>query len=129
MAYRDESPSESRGRGYESYFRPHVEIALSKLQTRLEASRGAPTLNLADSFIGDDGCEIVAKFIRESPNLTTLELFNLTVCVPVRGGDYGDSRAHPNQVRRRDGCMRACAGDAMGACAHALVCRHVSINL
>ena len=78
MAYRDESPLERRGsnpdKGYESYFRPHVEIALGKLQTRLEASRGAPTLNLADSFIGDDGCEIVAKFIKDSPNLTTLEL-------------------------------------------------------
>jgi len=51
-----------------------TELSLAKLQTRLQAQRGSLKLNLADSFIGDEGCDLVARYLRDNPGTQVLEL-------------------------------------------------------
>ena len=50
------------------------EVSLNKLRNSLAGAQGTPVLNLADAFIGDAGCELVAQFLRENPGTTTVEL-------------------------------------------------------
>lgn len=80
--YEEETPERYRAGSlssslhYESASKTHMlsDLALSKLESKLESQRGSPTLNLADAFIGDEGCEMVAQFIKENPGIQTLEL-------------------------------------------------------
>ena len=51
-----------------------TELSLAKLQTRLQAQRGSLKLNLSDSFIGDEGCDLVARYLRDNPGTQALEL-------------------------------------------------------
>lgn len=51
-----------------------TELAVSKLESKLAAQRGSSTLNLSDSFIGDEGCIMVAQFLRENLGVHSLEL-------------------------------------------------------
>ncbi|OMJ83411.1 hypothetical protein SteCoe_15680 [Stentor coeruleus] len=51
-----------------------TELAVSKLESKLAAQRGSSTLNLSDSFIGDEGCIMVAQFLRENLGVHNLEL-------------------------------------------------------
>lgn len=50
------------------------DLSLAKLQTRLQAQKGSAKLNLADSFIGDEGCDLLSRHLRDNPGTTTLEL-------------------------------------------------------
>ena len=45
-----------------------------KIQYKLDSQRGKATLDLADSFIGDEGCGSVAQFVMENPNITAIML-------------------------------------------------------
>ena len=51
-----------------------TDLAVSKLESKLSLQRGASTLNLSDSFIGDEGCALVASYIKDNLGLHTLEL-------------------------------------------------------
>ena len=51
-----------------------TDLAVSKLESKLSLQRGASSLNLSDSFIGDEGCAFVAGFIKDNVGLHTLEL-------------------------------------------------------
>ena len=62
MAYSTESPL--RGKA----------INEQKIQYKLDSQRGKATLDLADSFIGDEGCGQVAQFVMENPNVTAIML-------------------------------------------------------
>jgi len=50
------------------------DLSLAKLQTRLQAQKGSAKLNLADSFIGDEGCDLLSRHLRDNPGTTTIEL-------------------------------------------------------
>jgi Ran GTPase-activating protein (RanGAP) involved in mRNA processing and transport len=50
------------------------ELALGKLRNLLTQAQDMPVLNLADAFIGDEGCDMVAQFLRDNPTTTTVEL-------------------------------------------------------
>lgn len=50
------------------------DLSLAKLQTRLQAQKGSAKLNLADSFIGDEGCDLLSRHLRDNSGTTTLEL-------------------------------------------------------
>ena len=50
------------------------DLALNKLQTKLKLNSESDTVSLADSFIGDSGCQVLAKFIKEHPKITNLDL-------------------------------------------------------
>lgn len=77
-SYEEEMPERDRQTGSQMSLgrkAPSIsDLSLAKLQTRLQAQRGAPKLNLADSFIGDEGCELLARHLRDAPGATTLEL-------------------------------------------------------
>jgi hypothetical protein len=42
------------------------EIALKKIFELIQSAKGQTSLKLADSFIGDEGCGMVAAFLREN---------------------------------------------------------------
>ena len=45
-----------------------------RIEAKMMQQRGTAGLNLADSFLGDEGCEAVARFIRENPGTVNLDL-------------------------------------------------------
>ena len=51
-----------------------TDIAVSKLESKLLLQKGSSTLNLCDSFIGDEGCAIVSQYLRENIGVYNLEL-------------------------------------------------------
>ena len=51
-----------------------ADLALQKLQAKLRLLPESETLSLADSFIGDAGCVVLAKYLREKPGVTVLDL-------------------------------------------------------
>jgi chromosome segregation ATPase len=51
-----------------------ADLAVSKLESKLSLQRGASSLNLSDSFIGDEGCALVASYIKENLGLHSLEM-------------------------------------------------------
>lgn len=51
-----------------------TDLAISKLESKLSIQRGSSTLNLSDSFIGDEGCSMVAQYLRENLGVHNLEL-------------------------------------------------------
>ncbi|OMJ76284.1 hypothetical protein SteCoe_24380 [Stentor coeruleus] len=51
-----------------------TDLAISKLESKLVVQRGSNTLNLSDSFIGDEGCGMVASFLKENMGINSLEL-------------------------------------------------------
>ncbi|OMJ78376.1 hypothetical protein SteCoe_21806 [Stentor coeruleus] len=60
------------------------EIGLSRLESKLSMQRGTNTLNLSDCFIGDEGCQVVAKYLRENTLIHNLELRgNAITCIGV----------------------------------------------
>lgn len=50
------------------------DLALNKLENKLNSQQGSSTLNLGDSFIGDEGCGLVAQFLRENLGTHSVEL-------------------------------------------------------
>lgn len=46
----------------------------SRIEAKMMQQRGSASLNLADSFLGDEGCEAVAQFIKENPGVISLDL-------------------------------------------------------
>lgn len=48
--------------------------AYSRIEAKMMQQRGSASLNLADSFLGDDGCESVARFVRENGGIISLDL-------------------------------------------------------
>ena len=50
------------------------EAGAQKIRSKLDAQRGKPILDLADSFIGDEGCALVAQYLMENTNVETLDL-------------------------------------------------------
>jgi len=58
----------------ETYPKSLSNLALSKLETKLVSQRGSSSLLLGDSFIGDEGCQIVSQFVRDNPTFQHLEL-------------------------------------------------------
>lgn len=51
-----------------------TDLAVSKLESKLSLQRGSSTLNLSDSFIGDEGCLLVGQYLKENLGVHTLEL-------------------------------------------------------
>jgi len=49
-------------------------LALQKLQARLRQLGETDAISLADSFIGDSGCELLVRYVREHPSVTALDL-------------------------------------------------------
>lgn len=50
------------------------DLALQKLQARLRQLGETDTISLADSFIGDCGCELLVRYVKDHPNVTALDL-------------------------------------------------------
>jgi chromosome segregation ATPase len=50
------------------------EVGLSRLDKKLYQQRGSSILNLSDSFVGDDGCELVVRYLCENPGVSSLDL-------------------------------------------------------
>lgn len=60
------------------------DVGLSRLESKLSMQRGTNTLNLSDCFIGDEGCQVVAKYLRENSLIHNLELRgNAITCIGV----------------------------------------------
>lgn len=59
---------------YETHSPTPVDKTLHKVELKLRAQRGSVNLNLADAFIGDEGCEVLAAYLREHPEIATLDL-------------------------------------------------------
>lgn len=51
-----------------------ADLALQKLQAKLRLLSDTDSLSLADSFIGDAGCQVLARFVRERTGVKTLDL-------------------------------------------------------
>lgn len=51
-----------------------ADLALQKLQTKLKLLTETDSLSLADSFIGDAGCLVLARFVKEKTGVKTLDL-------------------------------------------------------
>ena len=50
------------------------QIGLSRLEGKLNQQRGASSLNLPDSFVGDEGCELIVRYLRENPGVSSIDL-------------------------------------------------------
>ena len=65
MSIHELSPS----RSYHQQYSPGKDRELlqaNKLYYKLESQKGSTTLNLSDTFIGDEGCSVVYDFLREN---------------------------------------------------------------
>lgn len=51
-----------------------VDKTSHKIELKLKAQRGSANLNLGDAFIGDEGCDTLAAYLREHPEVTSLDL-------------------------------------------------------
>ena len=49
-------------------------LGLSRLEAKLNQQRGTYSLNLADSFVGDDGCELVVRYLRDNIGVNSVDL-------------------------------------------------------
>ena len=47
---------------------------MAKLEAKLEAQRTSSVINLSDCYIGDEGCQILARFLQKYTSVTDLEL-------------------------------------------------------
>ncbi|CAG9316297.1 unnamed protein product [Blepharisma stoltei] len=50
------------------------ELSLSKIENKLSAQVGSSSLNLGDAFIGDEGCGLVAQFLKDNIGVHSVEL-------------------------------------------------------
>lgn len=50
------------------------QLGLSRLEGKLNQQRGASSLNLPDSFVGDEGCELIVRYLRENPGVSSIDL-------------------------------------------------------
>ena len=69
--------SGSPPRSQYSYYSPGKDRNIqqaNKLHYKLESQKGSSTLNLADSFIGDEGCGMIYDFLRDNIQVTNVEL-------------------------------------------------------
>ena len=58
-----------------------TDLAVSKLESKLSLQRGSSTLNLSDSFIGDEGCHMVSQYLKDNLGVHTLELRGNSITV------------------------------------------------
>jgi hypothetical protein len=49
-------------------------VSRRKIEDLLEQQKGGNVLDLADSFIGDEGCETVSQFVRANPSFQSIQL-------------------------------------------------------
>ena len=58
-----------------------TDLSISKLDSKLSLQRGSSSLNLSDSFIGDEGCHLVAQYLKDNLCVHTLELRGNSITV------------------------------------------------
>ncbi len=46
----------------------------TRLQEMLELQKDSPTLQLSESFLGDEGCAAVGKFLEDHDNFSAIDL-------------------------------------------------------
>ncbi|OMJ74853.1 hypothetical protein SteCoe_26106 [Stentor coeruleus] len=51
-----------------------TDVSLSRLESKLCLQKGSTTLSLSDCFIGDEGCQVLSKYLKENPIVHNLEL-------------------------------------------------------
>jgi Ran GTPase-activating protein (RanGAP) involved in mRNA processing and transport len=47
---------------------------MQRLEAKLESMRTSTVVNLSDCYIGDEGCQILARFLTKYSSVTDLEL-------------------------------------------------------
>ena len=50
------------------------DLPLSKMESKLASFRGCSVVNLGDALIGDEGCPLVADFLRQNTAVRNLNL-------------------------------------------------------
>ncbi|OMJ85977.1 hypothetical protein SteCoe_12611 [Stentor coeruleus] len=96
-----------------------TDLSISKLESKLAGQRGSNTLNLNDSFIGNEGCIIVSQFLHENISVYNLEL---------RGNNISsEGLRHLGNVFRGQNFIRSISlewnniGDGIGALTESLI--------
>ncbi|OMJ85729.1 hypothetical protein SteCoe_12925 [Stentor coeruleus] len=51
-----------------------TDVSLSRLESKLSLQKGSTTLSLSDCFIGDEGCQVISKYLKDNPIVHNLEL-------------------------------------------------------
>lgn len=51
-----------------------TDVSISRLESKLSLQKGSTTLSLSDCFIGDEGCQVISKYLKENPIVHNLEL-------------------------------------------------------
>ncbi|CAG9329321.1 unnamed protein product [Blepharisma stoltei] len=72
-SYEGATPDQRRSQDSDRPFAIN-ELSLSKIENKLSAQQGSSTLNLGDAFIGDEGCGIVAQFLKDNLGVHNVEL-------------------------------------------------------